>query len=105
MSENTPFEQATIDALPDATHAEVFEASPRVVCLRLDAGERVPPHTHPDRTVLFHLLDGELELTVGDETTSLRPGTLVRFPGDREVSPHAVADSVALVVFAPPADD
>jgi quercetin dioxygenase-like cupin family protein len=92
---------------PDASPLErVFEgAEPRTNLLRLDAGERVPPHRHPDRTILLYVIEGEVTLRVGEETASLRAGDLARFDGDREVSPAAEADSRALVVLVPRSDD
>ncbi|WP_254768662.1 cupin domain-containing protein [Salinilacihabitans rarus] len=99
-------EVTALDGLEEATHAEVFaERRPRTVRLRLDAGDRVPPHTHPGTNVVLHLLSGRLELTLDDETYDLTPGEVARFSGEREISPHAVEDSTALVVFAPAADE
>jgi len=40
-------------------------------------------------------------MTLDDETYALDAGDLIRFSGDREVSPHAVESSTAVVVFAP----
>lgn len=95
-------EVTALDELDDATHAEVFdERRPRTVRLQLDAGQRVPPHSHPGTDVVLHVLSGELELTLDGETVDLRPGELVRFSGDREISPHAVEPATAVVVFAP----
>lgn len=95
-------ERTTLDDLTGTPHAAVFERDrPRTVRLRLDAGERVPPHTHPERDVVVHLVSGRLELSLDGETYDLRPGELVRFDGEREVSPHAVEPSTAVVVLAP----
>jgi quercetin dioxygenase-like cupin family protein len=99
-------ERTSLDDLTATPHAEVFdERRPRTVRLQLPAGERVPEHTHPGTDVVLHLLDGRLELTVGDETHDLSPGELVRFSGDETVSPHAVEASTAVVVFAPTGDE
>lgn len=88
---------------PEGTpHAEVFEQRrPRTVRLRLEAGQRVPAHTHPGMDVVLHLVSGRLELALDDERHELGPDDLVRFSGDREVSPRAVEASTAVVVFAP----
>lgn len=99
-------EITALDDLEPVTHAEVFEEPrPRTVRLDLDADQRVPPHTHPDTNVVLHLLSGELELTLDDETHELEPGQLVRFSGDREASPYAVEAATAVVVFATPSDE
>ncbi|WP_251342701.1 cupin domain-containing protein [Haloplanus halophilus] len=95
-------ERTTLTDLDGHPHAEVFETRrPRAVRLELDAGEAVPRHTHEGTHVVLHLLDGRLELDLDDETYDLRAGEVIRFSGDREVSPAAVEDSTALVVFAP----
>ncbi len=98
-------ERTSLDALESTTHAEVFEErSPRTVRLRLEADQRVPEHRHPDSNVVLHLLDGSLALTLGDEVYDLEPGDVVRFDGDQDISPHAIKESTALVVFAPKTD-
>ncbi|WP_254764163.1 cupin domain-containing protein [Natrinema marinum] len=95
-------ERTSLDDLESAPHAEVFEdRSPRTVRLRLATDERVPEHRHPDSNVVLHLVDGALELTLGDEVYDLEPGDVVRFDGDQDISPHALENSTALVVFAP----
>lgn len=95
-------EHVSLDDLEKTPHAEVFdESAPRTVRLRLDAGERMPAHTHPGTNIVLHLVSGRLELTVGEDTYDLRAGDLARFGGDQEISPHAVDPSTAVVVFAP----
>jgi quercetin dioxygenase-like cupin family protein len=99
-------EKVSLRDLEATPHAEVFdEHSPRTVRLELEAGERVPPHTHPGMDVVVLLLSGRLEVDLDDDTLELQPEDLVRFSGDREVSPHAVAPSTALVVLAPAGTD
>lgn len=91
-----------VDDLTKTPHAEVFEARrPRTVRLRLDADERIPPHTHPGTNVVLHLLSGRLELSLDGETYDVGPGELVRFSGEREISPRALEPSTAVAVFAP----
>ncbi|MDG5777252.1 cupin domain-containing protein, partial [Haloarculaceae archaeon H-GB1-1] len=91
----------SLDDLDESTHATVFPDDPRTVRLSLDAGESVPEHDHPDTDVLFHVLSGSFEVTVGDETYAVETGDLLRFDGARSVSPAAVTDATALVVLAP----
>jgi len=99
-------ELTTLDDLEDAPHAEVFEDhEPRTVRLELEAGERIPEHTHPGQDIVLHLLSGELELTLGEETHELQAGQLAQFSGDQEISPHAVEPSTAVLVFAPSTED
>ncbi|MEY7849977.1 cupin domain-containing protein [Natrarchaeobius sp. A-rgal3] len=77
------------------------DAEPRTNLLELPAGERVPEHRHPDRTVVFYVLDGEIELRVGDDSYALGKGDIARFSGDQKISPAAIADSRALVILSP----
>lgn len=93
-----------LTSLPDLTetpHAEVFDdGEPRAVRLQLEADERIPEHRHPESDVIFHLLSGSLELSLDGEPYDLESGDLVRFDGNRVVSPHALEESTAVVVFA-----
>lgn len=95
-------EITTLDELTKTPHAEIFEDHrPRSVRLQLDAGEHVPEHTHPGTNIVLHLVSGHLELSLDDETYDVNPGQLVQFSGKREISPHAIEPSTAIVVFAP----
>lgn len=95
-------EVTSLETLEEAPHAEVFEErTPRTVRLQLDADERVPKHRHPESNVIIHVIDGAVDLTLGEEVYDLESGDVVRFDGDQDVSPDAVEDSTALVVFAP----
>ncbi len=92
-------ERATVDA-DEAGRQSLFEGEPRTVLLSLAAEERVPPHSHPERAVVFQVLSGEIELTLDDETETLQAGELVRFDGDCDISPYATTASRALVTLA-----
>ncbi len=95
-------EVTDVDELTETPHAEVFETrDPRTVRLHLDAGESVPAHQHPDSMVVLYVRSGALELGLGDDTYNLEAGDAVRFDGAQDVSPHALEDAEALVVFAP----
>lgn len=92
----------SVDALDGEPHANVFpESEPKTIRLTLDEGERVDPHRHPGRDVVLHLLEGAVALGLDDETVELTAGDVIRFEGEREVSPYAVENSVALIVLAP----
>lgn len=91
-----------LSELEATPHANVFsEAEPKTVRLSLEAGQRVPRHDHPERHVVFHLLEGPVELTVGETTSELDEGHVVRFDGARSVTVNALADAEALIVLAP----
>ena len=92
----------TLDDLEKTPHAEVFDhGSPRTVRLQLEAGQHIPLHQHPGTTIVLYLLASETELSLDDDTYSLASGDLIRFSGERAISPHAGEDSTAIVVFAP----
>lgn len=95
-------ERTHVHELEESPHAEVFaERSPRTVRLSLDAGESVPGHQHPGHDIVLYGIEGTIELRLDDETYEVTPGDAVQFSGEREISPEAVEDAVALVVFAP----
>lgn len=91
-------ERATVDAA-ETGRQSLFEGEPRTVLLSLATDERVPAHSHPERAVVFHVLGGEIELTLDDETTTLRAGELARFDGDCDISPYAPTEARALVIL------
>ncbi|WP_226011202.1 cupin domain-containing protein [Halomicrobium salinisoli] len=93
-------ERADLSAVAEDGRASLFEGEPRTVYLSLSADERIPEHTHPDREILFHVLEGEIDLDLDGETHSLEAGEIARFSGEREISPSAATDARALVVLA-----
>lgn len=86
-----------LDDLDGRPGTVALDGSPRVVRLALDAGESVPPHDHPGATVVLYVVEGVLDARIDGESLEVAAGELVRFPGEREVAPLAVADAVALV--------
>ena len=92
----------SLDELEAEPHAELFPGEePQTIRLSLEEGEEIAPHQHPDRRIVFHLLSGAVDVTLGDETYELAPGGVARFDGDQYVSPRARTDSEALLVLAP----
>lgn len=92
---------ASLDELTAKPHARPFEAGePSVIKLTLDAGERVDPHTHPEREIVLFLRSGSIELDLDEETYDVEAGDVLRFDGQQEISPYAVEDSEALIVLA-----
>jgi quercetin dioxygenase-like cupin family protein len=53
-----------------------------IAVIELDFDETlvVPPHTHPDHTDSFLVLEGEVEFTAGDETVVLGRGGFISSP-------------------------
>jgi len=96
----------TLSELEGQPHANVFpDAEPKTIRLTLPEGESVPAHDHPDREIVLYLVEGAVELQLGDETHDLTAGDVARFDGDQEISPRAVRDSTALIVLATRSDD
>ena len=44
--------------------------------VRYEPGKRVHRHSHPEAEQIVAVIDGELEMTIGDERRVLRPGDL-----------------------------
>ncbi|WP_312907432.1 cupin domain-containing protein [Natronosalvus caseinilyticus] len=99
-----PTERAVLKDLEGSPHARVFEGEPQTIRLTLSAGDSIASHQHPDRQIVFYLLEGRLTVTLGEDDHDLEAGDIVRFDGDQYVSPAAIEDSVALLVLAPRAD-
>jgi quercetin dioxygenase-like cupin family protein len=91
-----------LNMLEKTPHAEVFDHNtPRTVRLKIDAEQQMPPHRHPGTDIVLHLITGELDLVLDEEIYALTSGDLIRFSGECEISPRAIEDSVAIVVFSP----
>ncbi|MGQ3330818.1 cupin domain-containing protein [Halorubrum sp. FL23] len=96
----------TLNELNGQPHANVFpDDEPKTIRLTLDAGGEVAPHSHPDRKIVFHLIEGTIELEIDGETHELSAGDVACFDGDQEIAPHAVEDSTALIVLASRSDE
>ena len=55
---------------------------PDIGAIEIDFDETlvVDPHTHPDHTDSFLVLEGQVEFTAGDETVVLGPGGFISSP-------------------------
>lgn len=100
----TPTERRTLAALEETPHAHLFDGEPRTIRLTLADGDRVPSHRHPDRTIVLHVLEGTLALTLGEEVYEVPAGDVVRFDGAQDIEPEEQADTTALLVLAPRAE-
>lgn len=91
----------SLDELESTPHANLFpEAEPKTIRLSLSAGDEVTPHSHPGREIVFHLIEGAIELDLDDDCHELTAGDVARFDGDQDISPTAIEDTVALIVLA-----
>lgn len=89
-------EKASLDA---STERERLFEDPTLVRLPLDAGESIPPHSHPDETIVCYVARGNLDVGLDGETHRVEAGELLRFDGGREITVKAVEDSLALLVL------
>ena len=101
----TPTERQHLAELEATPRARLFDGEPRTVRLELAAGDRIPAHRHPDRQIVLHVLEGHLEVALGEDEYDVQSGDVIRFDGTQEVSPAAQADSTALLVLAPRPED
>lgn len=67
---------------------------------RLEAGADLPAHRHPHEQTGY-LVAGRIDLTIGDQTHSVRPGDSWCIPGDVAHRAYAHEDSIAMEVFTP----
>lgn len=103
--DSAPADRARVADLDGEPHADAFPGKePKTIRLSLAAGERVPEHEHPDRTVLFHVLEGAVDVALDGDSHPVEAGEILRFEGESAVEPTAREDSVALVVLAPRAE-
>ena len=65
-----------------------------------EAGVQIPPHVHEHEDEVFYVLAGELELTVGDETTVLQAGDLAFGPRGVAHSWRTVGPSTTKVLLS-----
>lgn len=94
-------ERVALEDLEAEPHARLFGGDePRTVRLSLDAGDAVAEHTHPGRTIVCHLLEGTLDLSLDGRTHRLVAGEVARFSGDQRIAPTAVESATALLVLA-----
>lgn len=70
----------------------------------VDPGAELPEHSHPHEQVA-NVLEGEFELTVGDETRVLKPGEVAVIPSNVPHGGKAITACRLLDVFHPTRDD
>ena len=91
-------ERVSPDEPYEATVTNLFDV-PRTLRLELDEGEERPEHNHPGKEILLFVHEGRLNLRLDGEDNVVEDGDAIRFSGEREISPRAVKDTVALLVF------
>jgi quercetin dioxygenase-like cupin family protein len=71
---------------------------------QIAAGSVLPVHAHMHEQTT-HLLSGNLQLTIGNETKTLEPGMFAIIPSNEPHSGLAITDCVVLDTFLPVRDD
>jgi quercetin dioxygenase-like cupin family protein len=112
-SEDLAFQPAfyQIDALPSLEPAPGIRMNVMVGgrmmanWVRIEPGASVPTHAHEHEQIGL-VLEGEILMTIGDETRSLVPGHAYTIPGNL---PHAAVAGpqgcLVLDIFSPPRED
>jgi len=70
----------------------------------IEAGTDLPAHSHPHEQ-WTHLIQGELEFTIGDETMVLQPGMAALIPSGVVHSGKALTECRAIDCFLPVRED
>jgi quercetin dioxygenase-like cupin family protein len=78
------------------------ETGGKVTVMRMTApaGTGSPPHTHPGEESLY-LLDGELNIHIGDDVISAKPGSAFYFPAGTLEFFEAVTQATVLITYTP----
>jgi quercetin dioxygenase-like cupin family protein len=72
--------------------------------VQLDAGSRLPEHSHPHEQVT-HVLRGRLRLVVAGVPHELGPGESALAPGGAPHAADALEESLVIDTWSPPRED
>ncbi|MEY4628456.1 MAG: hypothetical protein RLZZ595_782 [Bacteroidota bacterium] len=67
-------------------------------------GSQLPLHHHPHEQITY-MLDGKLEMQIGEELLVLEPGTVKVIPSNTPHSAVALTDCTLIDVFSPVRED
>ena len=65
-----------------------------------DPGSGIPPHVHQNEDEVFHVLSGKIDMTIGEEMTTLNSGDLIFCPRGIPHSFKVVGDQKARVMLS-----
>lgn len=68
--------------------------------LVFEPGTLIPNHRHPEEVVTM-ILEGTMEMTVGDETREMRKGDVFRVPPKTDHSGRVLSEKVVAVSWSP----
>ncbi|MBM3144710.1 MAG: cupin domain-containing protein [Chloroflexi bacterium] len=88
--------------LAPGIHARTFWGKKMLIAaVDLDPNTRLPRHSHPHEQ-LGNVIQGQMELTIGEETRLLQPGDVYIIPGGVEHEAHTFDEAVKVIdVFSP----
>ncbi|MHB8994194.1 MAG: cupin domain-containing protein [Armatimonadota bacterium] len=92
------------DILPGCHARFIHSENMTFAYWNLDEGAVLPDHAHPHEQVCT-MIEGELELKVGEESRIIRRGDVVVIPGDTIHMARAIKPCFVLDVFYPVRDD
>jgi mannose-6-phosphate isomerase-like protein (cupin superfamily) len=82
------------------SHQETPECSLRL--LRFAKDSSVRPHHHHKTTQTYFVLEGTVQVTVGEETSIIGPHQILRAPVDAVHSLQGTGDALVLSISIPP---
>ncbi|MHB1000370.1 MAG: cupin domain-containing protein [Armatimonadota bacterium] len=92
------------DILPGCHMRALHSENMTVTHWQLDAGATIPGHSHPHEQITT-LIEGEMELTVGDETKLMTPNISAVIPSGTRHSVKALTPCRVIDVFTPVRED
>ena len=79
---------------------EETDGKETVMRMTAPAGTGSPPHTHPGEETLY-VLDGELNVHIGDDVVSAKAGSAFYFPAGTREFFEAVTNATVLATYTP----
>ena len=93
------------DLVPGVTLQAVWGERIMLSRVTIESGAEVPLHDHPHEQAGM-LLEGVMEMTIGDETRELSPGASYVIPGGVMHSARAIGGKVVVLdIFSPPREE
>ena len=99
------WETVAVEQLTDSIRRRMIVGS-REMLVRWEfrKGALAARHSHPNEQIVV-MLEGKLQLTVENTSTTMTPGDIVVIPPDVPHEALALEDTVVLDIFSPPRED